>query len=273
MKSSFSILVNTTDNFEDCWIPFFTLFKKYWPEFNGLIYLNTENKDFTFDNLNIISIKNNASKSSWSECLRYALNYINEEHILYLQEDYFLKSEVDSNAIDSFFQLFSNNNFDCLHLTDQSTPGPFIKNTGIKGVWEVSKGANYRLSTQAAFWKKDSLLKLIQNWENGWQFEHYGTKRSNYILKKVMVIDSEKYGINKIEILPYVFTGIIKGKWKNEVVDLFNSNNISIDFSMRGFSSDLNNYSLIKYNPNKITTYLNNLRSEINFIKLLIWQN
>ena len=56
--SNFSILVNTTDSFSDCWNPFFKLFKKYWPNYGGKIYLNTEIKDFKYEGLNIICIKN-----------------------------------------------------------------------------------------------------------------------------------------------------------------------------------------------------------------------
>lgn len=40
---------------------------------------------------------------------------------------------------------------------------------------------------------------------------------------------------DKNEILPYIFTGIIKGKWKPEVEGLFIENHIDVDFSIRGF--------------------------------------
>ena len=58
MKDNYAILINTTDSFDDCWEPFFKLFKKHWPEFNGKIYLNTETKEFKYSGINIISIKN-----------------------------------------------------------------------------------------------------------------------------------------------------------------------------------------------------------------------
>ena len=66
---------------------------------------------------------------------------------------------------------------------------------------EIKKGAPYRLSTQAAFWKKDSLLKLIRNWESGWEFERYGMKRSNYLLNKIMCVDHDKFKKDAKEIL------------------------------------------------------------------------
>lgn len=43
----YSILVNTCDKFEDCWNPFFKLFFLFWPDYNGVIYLNTEYKEYS----------------------------------------------------------------------------------------------------------------------------------------------------------------------------------------------------------------------------------
>ena len=103
---NFSILINTTDNFKDCWFPFFTLFKKYWPDYSGNIYLNTETKVYAHEGLNIISIQNNIytpdNSITWSECLIKALQVIDDEIILYMQEDYILKSFVKSDLIEKF---------------------------------------------------------------------------------------------------------------------------------------------------------------------------
>ena len=51
MDRKFSVFVNSTDSFEDCWFPFFSLFKTFWPEFGGKIYLNTEAKQFCYPGL------------------------------------------------------------------------------------------------------------------------------------------------------------------------------------------------------------------------------
>ena len=237
MNANYTVLVNTTDSFEDCWEPFFKLFKKYWPEYQGEIYLNTENKEFSYDSLNIISIKNRLSYSPWSECLRFALKSIEKEYLIYIQEDYFFHSRVNNSLLDDYYKKFVDNNWACLHLTDQCTSGPFKKNVGIDGVWEIEKGAHYRLSTQAAFWNKESLLRVIRNGESGWQFEHYGNKRADILLEKVMCVSQDDVKINENEIIPYIFTGIIKGQWNPKVKSLFNSNGLQIDFYNRGFYS------------------------------------
>ena len=130
---------------------------------------------------------------------------------------------------------FLKHRFDCLHITDQCTSGPFSKNTGIKNIWEINKTAPYRVSTQAAYWNKNTLKMLLRNHESGWQFEHFGSLRSKYFPLRLMCVSQNVIRKNDSEIIPYIFTGIIKGKWKMEVEDLFKKNRLIIDFSNRGF--------------------------------------
>lgn len=54
-KEDVTFLVNTCDSYKDCWELFFCLFKKYWPENDCRIILNTESESFTYDGLNIES--------------------------------------------------------------------------------------------------------------------------------------------------------------------------------------------------------------------------
>ena len=122
----YSVLVNTCDKFEDCWNPFFKLFCMYWKDYKGKIYLNTEYKDYSFPGLDIIPVKGcvgkkiNGSFATWSQCLKWALDSIPEDIILYLQEDYFLKSQVQTSMIDDAVNLMlENKDIKCIHLTDQ----------------------------------------------------------------------------------------------------------------------------------------------------------
>lgn len=235
----FAIFINTTDKFEDCWYPFFKLFSIYWPSYKGKIYLNTEHKQFDYPGLNIISIKNCADlgihhKNTWSECLISAMNFIEEETVLYMQEDYFLNAPVKTTILENFVNMMCSNNIDCLHLTDQNTCGPFAQ-TNMVGLWLIDKNAKDRVSCQAALWKKNAILQYAKKWESPWQFETNGTKRSCYLPHVFYTVDRSIYIKNNNEIIPYIFTGVIQGRWFEEVVDLFKNHEIEIDFSKRGF--------------------------------------
>lgn len=266
-KPQYSIIVNTTDHFEDCWLPFFKLFKHYWPEYKGKIYLNTENKTFSYEDLNIISIKNGLTKGTWSQCLDYALGVIQEVNILYLQEDYFFNDIVQGELLNEFYEKFVKLHIDCLHLTDQSTPGPFKKTTDDM-IWEIEKNAPYRISCQAAYWKKDVLRSYLRKHESAWHFEHYGTKRSTKKNGKFYVVNTNQFGCGKKEILAYVFTGIIKGKWNVKVQQLFSKHNIEIIFSKRGFyKPDPHKKPFIeKVQELKVNELKSRIKSELDFI-------
>ena len=260
----YSVFVNTTDSFEDCWIPFFTLFKKYWPEYDGIIYLNTETKIFEYPGLNIKSIQSNKlnpnTKITWSECLIRALKKIDTDVILYLQDDYFFKDCVKNELINKYSSvMFEHKNIDCIHLTDQAVLFENVMSQ-YEGLYPVKIKQTYLVSCQAALWKKEILLKYLRPHENAWQFEKFGSKRG-FIFKDIFfVVDPNQIKLNQFEIIPYVFTGIIKGRWKEEVVPLFNKNKIGIDYTIRGFALQA---PKIKFSM-KILQKLRNLPIEVN---------
>lgn len=270
----YALLINTCDKFEDCWDPFFQLFEKFWPNFDGQIYLNTELKEYSYNKLNIVSLKvaknSNDERLTWSQCLKIALKSIEEDIILYMQEDYFLKGKVQNDLISKYVNLMSNDKtIDCIHLTDQAVAnnGPSEYNT----LYTVKTKQRYRLSCQAALWKKEVLNYYLRNHESAWEFEEFGSKRASWENHKFYVVDPNWIKLNKNEIIPYVFTGIIGGKWKKEIVTLFNHFEIEVDYSKRGFHTGRNNKSVqekidykLKKIPIQIKHYLEHLNRKIN---------
>lgn len=235
----YAILINTTDSFEDCWLPFFTLFKTYWPEYKGKIYLNTETKAFAYSGLDIVSVQNSVVtpevRITWSECLIRALNSIDSEVILYMQEDYFLKDAVKNDIVSKYVDMMHNNpEMDCIHLTDQAVVLD-KKTDKFEGLYTVVTKQRYLISCQAALWKKNSLLSFLRTYENAWQFEEFGSQRAGILKPNFYGVDKKWIKLNQFEIIPYVFTGIIQGRWYEPVVDLFDKHNLNIDYSIRGF--------------------------------------
>lgn len=252
----FSVFVNSTDSFEDCWYPFFYLFNKFCPDYKGKIYLNTETKAFSFPDLNIISIKNNIENPNklvtWSQCLMRAIDIIETDIILYLQEDYFIKYYVDFKQILEFVNLMEKENVSCIHLTSYGPHGPYLS-TPYKKLSLVDQKAPYRISTQASLWKKEVLKKYLRPHENAWQFEIFGTKRSHKKKDYFYCINNQTLNDGR-EIIPYQPTGIINGKWnKKAIFELFRDNQIKVNFEKRGF-----------YNPQ-----INRQKQKITLIKII----
>jgi hypothetical protein len=269
IKNNFSILINTCDNFEDCWEPFFRLFKSYWPDYKGKIYLNTEYKEYSYSGLDIVSTKvcevNNVAKdkrATWSECLMWALQQIGTDLVLYMQEDYFLKGGVKNNLVEDFATLMlGNTDIKCIHLTDQSVIT--TEKSKFENLHSVALNQRYRVSCQAALWRKSELTGIIRVKESAWEFEEFGSKRSALLGGNYYAVDPGWVKLNEFEIIPYVFTGIIQGRWFEEVIPLFKKHGIEIDYSKRGFVNDAPAKSIQKrifYRINKIPKILlNNL--------------
>lgn len=241
--SAYTILVNTTDSFEDCWHPFFTLFKEYWPECNNRIILNTEGKDYSFPGLDITCSKvgrfyKGMRRPPWGWCLKKCLEQVDTEIVLYLQEDYFLNAAVNSKVIQDCVDYMAANN-DCAHIgiTHFGSHGPFIE-TENPLLWKVGSSAEYRISLQAGLWKKSSLLKYLKDIDTGWTLEIEGSIRAQMIDEVFLAINRDTFNAETSMVFPYIGTGIIRGKWnKDAVCDLFASHKINVDYSIRGFYS------------------------------------
>lgn len=263
----YSILINTCDKFEDCWDPFFKLWSIYWKDCTGKIYLNTEYKEYSYPGLDITVVKGcekhnvpRDKRATWSQCLRWALEAMDTDIVLYMQEDYFLKDTVKNELVEQYIQLMQeHSDIKCIHLTDQA-----VLSSGHSQYEKLNKVAykqRYRVSCQAALWRKEELLNIIREYETAWEFEEFGSQRSAIMGHEYLVVDKGFVKLNHFEIIPYIFTGIVQGRWFEETVPLFRKHGIEMDFSKRGFVSEYKDKPLkarIKYRLNKIPKIIRN---------------
>ena len=233
---NYSIFVNSSDGYEDCWNPFFTLFNKFWPQSTAPIFLNTETKAPQFPGLNVHCTTvqgNNSRLLSWSECLLIALDQINTPLILYFQEDYFIHRPVRSDIISNAVEFMMNNpEVKHIALTNKGSVGPH-ENYDVEWLHRIRQKAKYRISTQAALWRVETLRSYLRSEENGWMFEIYGTWRAHRRVECFLcaAFDTEHGG----PAIDYLHTGIIKGKWLVDIQSVFAENGIKVDYSRRGF--------------------------------------
>jgi len=65
------------------------------------------------------------------------------------------------------------------------------------------------------------LLSLIREHETAWNFEWRNNKRAKYIGYEFLVVDPNWIDPTKFQILPYIFTDVIGGKWYKQVIKTF----------------------------------------------------
>jgi len=236
MQTDYSVLVNTSDGFEDCWNPFFILLGKYWPELDAPVYLNTERKDWSRGGREIRCTQVQgevAERLTWSQCLLGALAQIETPLVLYFQEDYFIHQPVRHDLVQAAVAHMTRNP-DVKHigLTKQGSAGPF-EEAGEAWLGQIRQGARYRISTQAALWRVETLRGYLRAPENGWMFEIYGTWRARRRRETFLTARfGGEFGPAPID---YLHTGIVKGQWLPGIERVFSENGIKVDFSRRGF--------------------------------------
>jgi len=183
-----------------------------------------------------------AARPSWSECVLRGLDAVRERYILYLQEDYFLKSPVRTQIVEEGLRIAeSEPGVGVVYL---SPNGPRVNRSQpySQNFAQVIPPAHYLINTQAAIWDKQYLRALVRDWENAWMFEKFASLRARHTKRKVYALTKD--AVKDGEILYYVWSGVMKGKWKEECVELFSSQGIEMDFSRRGFYRE---GSLMKY--------------------------
>lgn len=230
MSQALTVFVNTSDGFEDCWEPFFTLWSRYtMPLCHLPVLLNTEHKTYAFGDLDLRATRvsvGSSDRHSWSECLLRGLAQISTPYVLYLQEDYFLKRHILVDVIAQALKHLDNGEADVCYLNQFGPQWPHA--SGQEIFVPIPRHARYFLSTQAAIWRVDALRDLVREWENGWSFEKFGALR----MRRQELLALQWAGADAID---YTYTGVIKGQWLPECVDLFDRERIEVDFTRRGF--------------------------------------
>lgn len=229
------MLVNSCDAFEDCWRPFFTLFHRHWPQCDAPVLLNTELKDWSFEPCAVTATRvqsGQGGRLTWSECVLRALERIETPLVLYMQEDYFLDRPVHDEAIRAAAALMlADPGIHNVQLSRHGSLPPFREHSS-GWLKEVAPRASYRLSTQAALWRVDTLRSYLRPRENGWMFEILGTVRSWQRDETFLVVD---YSTPAGAPMEYLHTGIIKGAWHPGIPAVFAANGIEMDYARRGF--------------------------------------
>ena len=175
-----AFVLSSCDKCSDLWEPFFILLKRHWQDFDYRTYLCTDSKQFSFDGIDISCPLNIPASNTWSENLIDLLNQIEEDFVLFMLDDFWLKTDVDIERLGCYEQIMQRDRsigFICLvHQLKSSKENP--KSEKYPGLIKYGKHTPYRVTTQAGLWRRDYLLSLLRKHESAWWFEMFGSKRS-----------------------------------------------------------------------------------------------
>lgn len=224
----------TNSNCSDLW----NVFKKQIDKHSDIpLYMisDTPINDIAVSNQYIYN-NNDSYYSVWNE----ALKSFNSEYFIYLQEDFFLYSNINKEKINeylaflktnpeySFVRLIKSGNLDSVKITDT--------------LFEIDSNNENSFAMQATIWRTSDyimLMDLVK--ENKWlEIPKYRDIMMNYNIKGLYHYNGEpKRGLNHTDtsVYPYIATALVKGKWNiseypNELTPILNENNI--DINIRG---------------------------------------
>lgn len=232
---AFTVLVNSSDGYRDCWHPFFTLLARYWPTCPAPVVLNTLAVDWEHPAVPVRTTRVEAvagRRLTWSAALLAALDVVTTPLVLYMQEDYFLEAPVDDARVRAAAALMLHDpRIAHIELTLFPNRAPFVPWADDPAWTTVGARNPYRLTTQAGLWRVDALRSFLHPEENGWQFEIFGTWRSR--ASRRLFLAPARDG--RPAPVPYAHAGVVKGRWVRSTVELLAREGVPVDASVRGY--------------------------------------
>jgi hypothetical protein len=224
-----ALIVSSCDAFSDAWKPFFVFFDKYWADCPYEIYLISNEKKIPHNRVKTICV---GKDRGWAANLRIALETISADHVIYFQEDYFIRRRVENDEVADLVAVCEKTKAACLRL--YPCPGPDLPFENYETIGLIAPMAPFRVSLQCAIWNKRALATLLVPDESGWDMEIKGSDRSRKGDDLFLSVKrtGEKGNIGAVPI-DYVCTAIVKGKWTQEAVDVCKKEGIRLDLSRR----------------------------------------
>jgi len=224
----------TNSNCSDLW----QIFQKQTLKHCKLpLYLisDKEPENFGISGLNIYD-NNEPYYKVWID----SLNKFNSDYFIYLQEDFFLYSDVNENKLNEYLEfLKTNKEYSFVRLIKSGELNDKkITNT----LYEIESTNRDIFSMQSTIWRTNDYIKLLDNVKDSkWlENEKYRNSCIELNIKGLCHYDNEpKRGMAHYDsnVYPYIATALVRGKWnlseyKDELGFILNENNIN--FNMRG---------------------------------------
>lgn len=189
MKKNIALIVHACDRYELLFKAFDYFFAKNWDfEIPVNYYFATEEKSVDFKNFKNIK----SGKGEWSNRLSNLLDQIEEEYVIYFQEDMWLNKPVDKEVFTELFKLVLANKWNLVKLNSSDVFKTTSTDIFIKG-FNVAKlnnqESNFLMSHQVSLWNKAFLKQQLKPNEHPWRNERKGTKRLRKLDPEIFHID------------------------------------------------------------------------------------
>jgi hypothetical protein len=188
-EGKIALIVHACDRYEFLFKGFDYFFSKHWDfTIPCNYYFATEVKSASINGFQNIQ----SGKGEWSDRLAFLLREkIQEEYILYFQEDMWLNKNVNPRFFQQLFDIVLKEGWKQvkIHSGEYITEGTgrFIEGFSISKV--NSAASNHLMSHQVTLWDKEFLLSQLYKNEHPWRNEREGTKRLRKLNQEIFHLD------------------------------------------------------------------------------------
>lgn len=215
-----AIVVASCDKYSDLWDANFELFFKNWPDCPYPVYLVANHKCCEHPKVRTLLAGDDLD---WSTTISRAIASLQQSHLLFWMDDFFLVGRVDNIKIARLYKQVVEKSYAFLRLR----PYPPPPNWSVEGVGKLSKEANYRVSLPVTIWSVHTLRQIIKEGESAWEFEINGTERSRMLTGFYCTRD---------EMFNYLH-GVERGVWMRPAAHELERLGYRLDYSRRRLMS------------------------------------
>jgi len=235
-STDIAFVVVSCDKYSVLWTPFFKCFNKYWPDCPYDKFL-VSNHGLCHEN-NVITIKI-GDDQSYSDNLILALKQIDYKWIIVWLDDVFIAETVETARLVRILQYVKSKNAGYLKLAADMPMAYFPDHD--EEVGQLPKGIKYRAAMGCAFYKKETLLKLLTPSSSAWDLDRSricdSLEEPFYALTPA---SSKKPPIKYSHLL-------IKGRWLNKSVKFLRKEGLSSILSSRAILGPIDTVYLNLY--------------------------
>ena len=201
------IIVLSCSKNEDTFLPFCHFMERYYPNHPRIVYFTDGIENPIYDT---IPVENNLE--TWTKGFREFLNQIEDDYVLLMIDDCFIRKPVDIKRIEEAEQIIRQNENIALMNFEKSWDGS-DEPREYEGWKKRKHGSRFEVSIMCGIWNKEKLLKVVERDCSPWEIEEnqMGYGFDYYINSGDYIID---WGYRTFQPV-----GKVKGKWTEETIE------------------------------------------------------
>ena len=222
----FAIVVFSCDKNDEVWPVFKHCLDKYWDNHPNT-YLLTETIKYN----EIKTICRNYEIDKWTRRIRESLEEIPENNLLFICDDCFLNKKINYEKFLKSLDLLNKDNVACVQYEVSGDPADI--DCEYEGFKKKTPNSMYVVSLLCGIWKKDKLIKVIEEDMSPWNIEQKQDSKGfdYYQVKddKILSWYRDALGAN---------AAIRMGRWMPGIKEFLQEENLTINLNKKGLWPD-----------------------------------